>query len=412
MGDLFAMANTYDFVEDTDTARGIKSTLLERFVDAQLVKPADASKVSDIKFKLTHINERLKVLLAEEKDAPPKSNVIDTQLAKDIRDRVADIKLFGPGSELSVFLRECEVVYDTLVKNKGDVIEAEFTRKLKMRIDFDYLGALNSANENMAKWSDFKTYMEENHSSSESHYQVIEELESLSKLESESYKDYALRINLLTRRVETVVKARWSKKNQSVTVKPESGSDKTPEQMSAHDVFELIGGVHLLKAVRQDAPTYAAVCSDLDSCWNACAIATKAANFADKCRPDTKVTEPNSVFHATHKKNANAQVCFKFLRGKCKSDDCEFSHDHRVLNVMKRMVDESKSKGKDNDDDGSRNRRNQSRRGGHRQGGQRQGSTANHANAPPAEAPIPPQSNHFDINLDNVQGFPQGPSRS
>ena len=67
IGDRFAMANTYDFVTDRDTARGIRSILIKKFVDAKLTEPADPTKVREVQAELIRVNERLLVLIEEEK---------------------------------------------------------------------------------------------------------------------------------------------------------------------------------------------------------------------------------------------------------------------------------------------------------------------------------------------------------
>ena len=400
------MTNPYSFVNSVDVARELVSTMTCKFVEAKLAVPPVATVVSAAQTEMQLIGERLEELLEEGKST--KEPKVDAQLAKDIRDRVNTIALFGPGSELSLFLRECQVIYDTLVKNEGDLVEAEFTRKLKLRIAFDYLGQLNTSNEGMSTFAEFKSYMEDNHSSQESHYQCLEELEGLQMMKSESFKDYALRINLLTRRVETVVAARWAKKNATVSVKTDLSSEPNPSgKMQAHDVFELISGLYLLKAVRQDAPTYAAVCGDLDSCWNACAIATKAANFADKCRPETKVSEPNLIYHSTQKTTEWSGTCHDFLRDKCKRSKCRYTHDQSIKDIVKSGT--GANKGRDADSDKFARKRGRFSKDGDKSEKRNRSDQAHVAQASP---PPSAQSNHFDINLDNVQGFHQGSSRS
>ena len=386
IGSLFKMVNPYQFVISVDVARELVSTLTHKFVEAKLADPPVAKVVSAAQAEMQLIGERLAELLDEGKSSiEPK---VDAQLAKDIRDRVSTIALFGPGSELSLFLRECQVIYDTLVKNNGALVEAEFTRKLKLRINFDYLGQLNATNEDMSTFVEFKCYMEENHSSQESHYQCLEELEGLQILKSESYKDFALRINLLTRRVETVVAARWAKKYSTASVKTDPGAAAKPGvtgAMQAHDVFELIAGLYLLKAVRQDAQTYAAICGDLDKCWNACAIANRAAGFADKCQPEVIVSEPNLVHYTSQKPRQGYGVCRDFLRSICRRDKCRYSHDQSVKDI----VDEAKDSAKDKASTEVGSVRNQ----------------IDLVHLAQAQPPPPDQYTHFDINLDNVQGF-------
>ena len=93
----------------------------------------DPAKISKAMDTMTEIDERINELESVQASQGGQSQlIVDRNLDKDIRDRVSRIPEFDAKSEVSIFLRECGTVYDTLVKDQNSQVEVEFVRKLNV----------------------------------------------------------------------------------------------------------------------------------------------------------------------------------------------------------------------------------------------------------------------------------------
>ena len=309
-------------------------------------------------------------------------STVDRNLDKDIRDRVSRIPEFNARSEVAIFLRECGTVYDTLVKGQHSQVEVEFVRKLKCRLYQPYLAALNNSGQSMTKFSQFKSYMEANHQSKESHYQHLEKLEALEIGQSQNYRDYALQVDAVVDQIKTVVKARWDNRTGTVqSVKTEQDSPQVTSEMTVDDIFDIFAGMYVLKAVKRDQTTYMAICHELDHCWSAKDVALKASNVAERKVQSQELAQPLQINYSRNNQNSKpveSQICAAFLKGQCKDIECPKGRIHD--STLKYVLDGSyKSHHKPSGKNG-----NGSKRPFHKQKGQSGSSqkSANQATAP------------------------------
>ena len=139
-----ASTNSYAYINDIGNLRVLYNSFNTKLIELEFADSPDSAKISKARDALVELDERI-IQLSALQDVGQSVNVVDRNLDKDIRDRVSRIPEFDAKSEVAIFIRECETVYDTLVKDQGSQVEVEFVRKLKCRLDQPYVAALNSS---------------------------------------------------------------------------------------------------------------------------------------------------------------------------------------------------------------------------------------------------------------------------
>ena len=268
----------------------------------------------------------------------------DKSLDRDIRERVGRIAEFGPASDVSIFLREARVVFNTLVKGGDARLEKEFCRKLKMRLCNTYLEKLDRQATTVDTFDDLVKYMDLHHMSKKSAYQYMATISELERRPDENIKDFALKVEAEVDRVATVVQAKFNKaKTDEAKIKAESGTPAAAtDQMTAKDVFTMLAGSVVLAEVKKDTSTYNAIINDLDKCWSGREIALKAQAVSDRISKATESIETINVNFAKSTGATSPSLCYAFIQGQtCAKDPCTYTHDDRLRDIFIRQSDQS-----------------------------------------------------------------------
>ena len=318
------------------TLKGLLASATTQFVEATMAK--EAEKITAAQAMIAELDTMIKGKEKPEQSTSA-SSAVDKTLDKDIRDRVARIPEFGPASDVSVFVRECRVIYNALVKDQGDQVELEFCRKLKLRLCSSYLEELDRQKTAVVKFDDFTEYMDAHHMSKKSAYQYMATISELEKRPDENIKDFALKVEAEVDRVATVIQAKFVKAKAAAKVKLEQSQD-TATEMTAKDVFTLLAGSVVLAEVKKSTATYNAIINDLDACWSGREIALKAQAVSDRISNATDTVDTIHINHAKSagSKSGTAGVCWKYLEGKdCPGGDCRFIHDSALRDLFKKQ---------------------------------------------------------------------------
>ena len=335
---------------DLDTLGQMRTKFLSDFCDVKSGKDtAGAIDLNKVEEELKAITKAMTKLKTDAPKSVDSTNQFDKTLDKDIRDKVASISMFGPSSDVATFLQQCTVIFDTLVKgNSDDRVEVEFVRKCKLRLDNAYLAALNAHSTSIKTFKEFTDYMDSKHQSKKSAYQYLEAISELEMRPDESYTDFALRTQIEIGRASTIVKNKWAK---HILVE-NSAATEAQKQMSADNVFEVMGGQIVLQQVKRNSAVYNQIINDLDSTWTGLEIANKALSIADRQVKDAP-TQPATV-HFTQKSEPSREICAKFLAGKCNWEEvsgrkCKYFHDKEL---QARLSRQSKPKSDPKSSDG------------------------------------------------------------
>ena len=119
-----ASPNQYANVNDIPSLRTLIDRFNNKLVDLKFEDNPDPAKISKCTDEIAEISDRI-VQLSAEQDKGQSVSVVDRNLDKDIRDRVTRIPEFDAKSEVSIFLRECGTVFDTLVKGQNNQVEID-----------------------------------------------------------------------------------------------------------------------------------------------------------------------------------------------------------------------------------------------------------------------------------------------
>ena len=356
--------NPYANINDVGALRTLVEGFKSKLIELEFADSPDAGQISKCVDKIAEISDRI-VQLSEGQETGQSSTVVDRNLDKDIRDRVSRIPEFDAKSEVSIFLRECGTVYDTLVKDQNSQVEVEFVRKLKCRLYQPYLAALNSSGQSMTTFAEFKSYMEANHQSKESHYQHLEKLEALEIGAHQNYRDYALQVDAVVDQIKTVVKARWENRDRtghSIKSEKDAPTTQSVPAMTIDNIFDIFAGMYVLKAVKRDQTTYTAICHELDHCWSAKDVALKASNVSERKVQSNELSQPLQINFTRSKQNHQSDKkdkqisCGLYLEGVCTESPCPegFYHDGALKFWMDRRKSQPQNEPKSKNSTGSK----------------------------------------------------------
>jgi len=256
---------------------------------------------------------------------------------RELKSAVDECPQFGAGKNLDLFLSNLSNVYLVYSKhNSPDIeklLEESFIRAAKNRLSNDFLTRLNNSGEKISDFEQFKTYMIENHETSTSVFQRLDTLWSLQPKNAESFIDFSARLENKCHEVNLSIKAKFKKQFPD-------------RQMTVDDYGKVITGQILVQAIQSSnrKDCYKFIASDLDSCWSANQIATKAASICAKLKQDNggepivagfagTVSNGNKFGGGETKKRTRAKPdpskpCFGWLEGECKrGTTCGYEHD-------------------------------------------------------------------------------------
>ena len=297
---------------------------------------------------------------------------------REVADYCSKLTQFGPGSNVTTFLKDCQVIFDMAVANsEGTKLEPEFCRRIMMQFSSDYASAANdfSARSPLTTFSSLKSYLRETYESKTSAYMHYQLFDSMEKSPTESISDFAIRVDRTKREVGAIVFDKFSR-HQKNLVKKENEAEKT--EMSAQDLLDFMAGQIVLRSLKSDKEAYNhLVASDLDKCWNASSIATKAAYFVTNRSksdpmfpdPDPKVnfarnkqqSRPKQKSDSSGQNQKYAHPCPYEIRKRCiRRNSCKFDHDPEKIRSFRESIEVSdvrKGNNRGNQNSGNKEKR-------------------------------------------------------
>ena len=332
-------------------AESLNSLLID--INARLLKEcASKSKDNDViegyKEQLKAIAQALAKLNSAkvELSAQTSPNLIQIEhnrRIKEISDYCSKLTEFGPGRSVTLFIKECQNIYDLVVHDKPE-LESEFCRRIRAQFCSDFASSANdysaSGKGTLDTFSKLKEYLRETYECKASAYQLYQKFDCLEKRDSESISDFARRVQRVNVETRSLVFDKF-KRFQKQSVKSE---DKSETEMTASQLMDFMAGQLVLRAIKSDTECYNhLVAADLDKCWNAQDIANRAAYFvSNRSKSDSLFTEVDQKVNFARKNQQNymptqksesnqerkLEPCPHLMRGECKfRHRCQFDHD-------------------------------------------------------------------------------------
>ena len=164
---------------------------------------------------------------------------------------------------------------------------------------------------------DFKKFLREHFDSKKSIFLCLEQIDGIEKGSTESYRDLASKVEQQLFDITTVVEAKW---------KAASDANKSQE-MSASDVFSLIGGMQVLRIMRKDTDLDNHCITRIDTALDASGIANIAMSYIERKQSTDPVMSNIPAVNWTNQQNSKPQICFDFQKGRCTRNPCQYRHE-------------------------------------------------------------------------------------
>ena len=337
----------------------------QTYIDGMLAQNPDTQKLSAIQTQVELMSQALAkkspVCVPTGQTQTQVNNYATNRRLKEMSDYFAKVTEFGPGQNLTLFLKECENIYSIVVADCKE-LEPDFCRRLRMQLCSDYAATANNyhAIEPLDTFEKIKSWLRANYECSLSAYQHFQKLDSMERGSSETVADFARRVQSISLDIRSVIFEKYKRHTQKL-VKSEN---KTSDEMTASDLMDFMAGQVVLRSLKDDREAFNHIVDDLDRCWNAQDIATRASGFMgrrvknDELFPETdqKVNFAKNAQNgqkkgqASQNKRANKNssgksknVCHGLIfKNHCEQGKrCRFSHDPEKVLATRKLMRES-----------------------------------------------------------------------
>ena len=306
-----------------------------------------------------------------------------------------EIPVFSSGHDVHIWLTKIDSYHKLfVVPDSTGVMKEHFLQVAKSRLCPEYLNAMMASNDDTSTYAGMKEYMKKHHASKVSVFQVLDTIWEMDKTESETLRDYGIRLDDKAAEARSIIEAKF--KDHII-----HDVSRTEKYMKVEDVFKLMSGQVFLQALKNKKQTiYNNVCNDLDSTWSAAEIANKAMTFADRMSSENSQNQaevPKAFSAKAENKPSNASRnkvpnCPYFLKsGSCQyGNNCFKLHDKEARKIFQEMKANKKDDSANKANSGKKSNSNQRNQNG---GGNNkpQGAAVHSNSAPMPMLPLPTQ---------------------
>ena len=253
-----------------------------------------------------------------------------------------EIPVFSSGHDVHIWLTKIDSYHKLfVVSDSTGVMKEHFLQVAKSRLCPEYLNAMMASNDDTSTYAGMKEYMKKHHASKVSVFQVLDTIWEMDKTESETLRDYGIRLDDKAAEARSIIEAKFKDHIKNDV-------SRTDKVMKVDDVFRLMSGQVFLQALKNKKQTiYNNVCNDLDSTWSAAEIANKAMTFSDRMTSENGQNQADTpkVFTTRFNKPSDAsrtEICYYFLKGNCRNGrKCKRIHDERAQKMFSQAKTEN-----------------------------------------------------------------------
>ena len=304
---------------EADPGKAAQVTNLEKFVeklDAEIER-----REKDGKFVEKFNNSKEKV----QTEGFATNNFTSHQIKSMSNVIATEVPIFSSGLDVHTWLNKLESYYKLYVATDSTgVMEGFFVQAAKSRLCSEYLHSMFSSSDATDTFENMATYMKKNHASKMSVFQALDTLWEMDKKESESYRDFGIRLDDKAIELNNIIDAKFKESNEG-------------SEMKICDVYKLVSGQVFLQNLKMVNPViYNNICNDLDKTWSAKEIALKAMTYKDRMASSDNSQNQGNVPDAfsahtsdtVRIKKRDIKNCPFFLKGHCKfGEKCHSLHD-------------------------------------------------------------------------------------
>ena len=365
---------------DFDFLKEVRMVQFTNLVTLQLANnPAQADQVNSLEGYVEKLDAEIKRRREEDEKGQKPNISTEVSTAKDYTSHkiksmcnviATEIPVFSSGHDVHTWLSKLESYYKLyVVPDTTGIMEEHFVQSAKSRLCAEYLHSMLATSDATDKFEDMKVYMKKNHASKMSVFQTLDTLWEMSQTDSESFRDYGIRLDDKAAEADNIIIAKFKEFAESTDGK----SDES--EMKSCDIFKLVSGQVFLQELKNKHPViYNNICNDLDKTWSAKEIALKAMTFKDRMTSSDGSQNQGSVPDAfavqrgnnsnSNKSNNNKSmrnnnsnknskndsrqngdnICHLYLIGKCfRGNSCKYIHSNEQKAKVKSLLCEIKT---------------------------------------------------------------------
>ena len=327
------MANLTD--EPLSGLLSLQNSLNSKILDLEIADGDQTAKIKILTDRLNPIKVELKRRedsKSSEKESKPDSNesmrFADNQHLREMKSQLEQIPMFGPGSELSIFLASLNNCYVVFVKDNIK-FEKNFMLTAKGRLAQAFQTRVNNQSPSIETFDALKKYLEEHHGSRKTIFQALDEIYDIEPSGGEM-RDYAIKLE---------------NAGNDLHIKMADKFKKAGKTLDARAVMDLMIAQVYVRNLRScaDIMCYNSIVNSLSSCWDVTSVATHAQSYLERVVKVDELETPNAFFGGQkkmkpapnredneEKKTKKRGICYKWRdTGKCRWDKCPYDHPGR-----------------------------------------------------------------------------------
>ena len=269
---------------------------------------------------ITNIKAALKATMAVAVPAPPIAEPpivpapnYDEQVVKTMRENaivqnlyevVRSVQKLNVGDDIERFVSELDQIYKVEVQPQlGQIssLENEFVRTAKRLLTFSMYEQMDKSGAKIDKWLEMKKYLIENHGSKITMFQHLNRLWRLEPKPEEKLTDYGARVEEQIHKASLHIMKKFGKDHKE--------NDNTSKDMTAEDVFKLIGAMLVsLQVQKEHEFIYRAMIKSMDKHWSAGSLLADAQDYVDRLGSSNNATKTDAevAFHSNANRNKSS----------------------------------------------------------------------------------------------------------
>ena len=227
----------------------------------------------------------------------------DQATVQNLLDVIRNVPKMVTGDSMERFVAEMDQIYEVEVKDQLaglPKLEDEFTRATKRLLTNVMYSQMSKSGDDTSKWALLKKYLITNHGSKITMFQHLSRLWNLEPKPEEKLTDFGAK---LEEQVHTA-----SIHIMKLFTKSHSKAGETPVQMSAEDVFKLVGAMLAsLQVKKNHEEIFKSMIKKMDSHWTASSLVADAQDYVDRLGATNNITKTGAeVSFVAKSKNTKA----------------------------------------------------------------------------------------------------------
>ena len=269
-----------------------------------------------LKTEIEKIKAALKASMAVAVPAPPVAEIVpahDEQVVKTMRENamvqnllevVRLVPKLSVGDSIERFVSELDQIYKVeVLPQLGQIssLENEFVRTAKRLLTFSMYEQMDKSGAKIDKWLEMKRYLIENHGSKITMFQHLNRLWRLEPKPQESLTDFGARVEEQIHKASIHIMKKFGKDHKE--------NDNSSKDMTAEDVFKLIGAMLVsLQVQKEHEFIYRAMIKSMDKHWSAGSLLADAQDYVDRLGSSNNATKTDVevAFHSNANRNKSS----------------------------------------------------------------------------------------------------------